>query len=44
MEYDIFLVEIDLENDIVNVLLDEGISDCLFNGEVVDLEELKLEF
>ena len=43
LEHDIFLAEIDLENDIVNALLDEGISDCSLNGEVVDLEELKSE-
>lgn len=43
LEHDIFLAEIDLENDIVNALLDEGVSDCSLNGEVVDLEELKSE-
>ena len=43
LEHDIFLAEIDLENDIVNALLDEGISNCSLNGEVVDLEELKSE-
>lgn len=43
LEHDIFLAEIDLENDIVNALLDEGISDCSLSGEVVDLEELKSE-
>lgn len=43
LENDIFLAEIDLENDLIHALIDASISKCLLNDEVVDLKELKLE-
>lgn len=43
LEHNIFLAEIDLENDLVNALKSAGIDSCLLDDNLVDLEELKSE-
>lgn len=43
LEHDIFLAEIDLENDLVNALKNAGVVSCFLNKNLIDLDELKTE-
>lgn len=43
LENDIYLAEIDLENDLINALADAKILKCLLDDELIDLSELKSE-
>lgn len=43
LEHDIFLAEIDLENDLFNALNDAKITYCLMNDNLIEINELKVE-
>lgn len=43
IENDIYLAEIDLENDLISALVDAKIFKCLLGNVAVDLDELKSE-
>ncbi|MCL6236851.1 AAA family ATPase [Acinetobacter sp. ANC 5033] len=43
LEHDIYLAEIDLENDLLNALKDKKITHCLIGDEQINLQDLKSE-
>lgn len=43
IDNDIFLAEIDLENDLINALKDAGIAQCLMDNNLIEINELKAE-